>query len=1263
MSNYSASAGRGSAGAITSNSNRTFPLPIRRRSHQQQQQQQAQYQQLPNSPQVHQQHLRKGLRSFNAYADAVVQALACVHLPTDGFPNLASQPSLSQPLPPFTPSSSAAAPGGEAAVGTRTPQSTAPAVPPPLGHARRRISSAVSISYQPLSGGPRPTPAAVASDPFTVPMRWSFRDMGFSGAATAALPTATAVAGGGAPYSSSPPKLPSSSLAAALTSVTQTGTSRSSDLPSQFDDLFKCYICFDNMKRPVMCPSCSKIGCFDCVEKWLAQERNQCPHCRAPLSSSQLVHCRFMDDLAQLRGAMSDAVKTSVSQSGECTAHSAPMFYYCQTCSEALCSDCAVIDQKHKEHKLERLQSVYKEKRQLLENIMSAFQEKMQNLCTVDSLFAAAADQINQSYKDFTTLQKAQFDQAVIHGEYQLTEKGRDLQALKSTLRHEVEDTRMTVDLLRKFVYDSSQVDLIDKAQFISNLGHEQLQAPTTTLLSTKAPEFESNMIPPYQTNTFKIAQFTTLQEANSVAFSEPFRSSGLTWRLKVYCSGNGQSRGLYLSVFMELMKGYARAQYQYRIELVLQNLPTTGIAPQLVAREFTSEFESGECWGYNRFHRLSMLVPQGFLAPEKDVLEIRFSVRPVNYAILSRDLSQYAKELEETIAKADSSNTNAESGDAKDIPRDSGVELATTAREVSGNDLSRQDCSSHIANDNGHLPTATAKEHSVDTLHTNGEYSDDLTSREPRFGHASLSQSSVNGPQELRDVLSTAMSLARPSSTPVYEASLASHADWTDHHFQRSMDAEPMLERFGRDEDSVNRARPDRSEELDDFFDRLYGQFEVLQTRVERMGARQAGRLSIFPPHSSGTSRTHRRDDSGPSVTTSSLSDATPISNDDMEESGSESDTIEPSPPPTLGPLAALQIRANRMRLAALLEDSFDEEDLDDSLAERRHRRSDPRQALRSVYREQTRPSSSTTPSFDIELLRGASSLSGRAYDAGSVESMFDAIMGRTDGFGHDGDDILSHSPPRSYSPSEEHESDASSDEPFADAEGPSPGQTSPLVFSNGEDQTGSSPPTERTRGEISEEPADAGGTWELEGQRRESGFIVPTRRAACNGPVGPASTSVTSTLLSSSLMSGTVELADAPLIEFGSDLEGEGPLADEVEEASEHSNSRDRAGVSRALGEAGTGSLTLFRQKTQGTFAMPAAAPSSVGGERGGALSYRIRRGPGTPSPGAAVAAPASGAAEGTVGEATSGGSSSRGCRDRRLGGSDFADRDGFQ
>lgn len=42
------------------------------------------------------------------------------------------------------------------------------------------------------------------------------------------------------------------------------------------------------------------------------------------------------------------------------------------------------------------------------------------------------------------------------------------------------------------------------------------------------------------------------------------------------------------------------------------------------IVREFASDFEIGECWGYNRFFRLDLLDTEGYLNTELDTLILR---------------------------------------------------------------------------------------------------------------------------------------------------------------------------------------------------------------------------------------------------------------------------------------------------------------------------------------------------------------------------------------------------------------------------------------------------------------------------------------------------------------------------------------------------------------------------------------------------------------------------------------------------------------
>jgi len=49
--------------------------------------------------------------------------------------------------------------------------------------------------------------------------------------------------------------------------------------------------------------------------------------------------------------------------------------------------------------------------------------------------------------------------------------------------------------------------------------------------------------------------------------------------------------------------------------------------------REFASEFEVGECWGYNRFYRIDLLDREGYLNQEDDSITLKFFVRAPCYA------------------------------------------------------------------------------------------------------------------------------------------------------------------------------------------------------------------------------------------------------------------------------------------------------------------------------------------------------------------------------------------------------------------------------------------------------------------------------------------------------------------------------------------------------------------------------------------------------------------------------------------------------
>lgn len=69
------------------------------------------------------------------------------------------------------------------------------------------------------------------------------------------------------------------------------------------------------------------------------------------------------------------------------------------------------------------------------------------------------------------------------------------------------------------------------------------------------------------------------------------------------------------------LIFSFFNFRYEYRVEMVHQscNDPTKNII-----REFASDFEVGECWGYNRFFRLDLLANEGYLNRQNDTVILR---------------------------------------------------------------------------------------------------------------------------------------------------------------------------------------------------------------------------------------------------------------------------------------------------------------------------------------------------------------------------------------------------------------------------------------------------------------------------------------------------------------------------------------------------------------------------------------------------------------------------------------------------------------
>ncbi|XP_016345879.1 E3 ubiquitin-protein ligase TRIM37-like isoform X2 [Sinocyclocheilus anshuiensis] len=413
-------------------------------------------------------------------------------------------------------------------------------------------------------------------------------------------------------------------------------------------EVFRCFICMEKLRDARLCPHCSKLCCFSCIRRWLTEQRAQCPHCRAPLQLRELVNCRWAEEVTQQLDTLQlcNLTKHEENDKDKCENHHEKLSVFCWTCKKCICHQCALWGGMHGGHTFKPLAEIYEQhvtkvneevaklRRRLME-LISLVQEVEKNVEAV----RGAKDERVREIRNAVEMMIARLDN-------QLKNKLITLMGQKTSLTQETELLESLLQEVEHQLRSCSKSELISKSPEILLMFQQVHRKPMQSFVTTPVPpDFTSELVPAYDSSTFVLANFSTLRQRADPVYSPPLQISGLCWRLKVYPDGNGVVRGNYLSVFLELSAGLPEtSKYEYRVEMVHQasSDPTKNII-----REFASDFEVGECWGYNRFFRLDLLASEGYLNMQTDNLVLRYQVRSPTFFQKCRDQYWYITQLE----------------------------------------------------------------------------------------------------------------------------------------------------------------------------------------------------------------------------------------------------------------------------------------------------------------------------------------------------------------------------------------------------------------------------------------------------------------------------------------------------------------------------------------------------------------------------------------------------------------------------------------
>ncbi|CAF0782676.1 unnamed protein product [Adineta steineri] len=413
-------------------------------------------------------------------------------------------------------------------------------------------------------------------------------------------------------------------------------------------EVFRCFICMEKLRDARLCPHCSKLCCYPCIRRWLTDQRQQCPHCRATLRLHDLVNCRWAEEVTSQLDSLkvSEMSKQKREEKDKCEVHREKLSVFCSSCSKCICHQCALFNGAHAGHLFVPLDDVYQANLSAVnEHIGQLKRRHVELICliqdverNVESVKAAKDERLRETRNAMHVMQ-AKLDE-------QLKVKLDALNVQRLQFSREIELIDHVLQDIEHRVSTSGKAEVIGKQQDLLNSIQMIYRKPMTSFVTTPVPcDFPSEIVPQYDSSTFVITNFSILRHNVDPIYSQPLHINGLTWRLKVYPDGNGTVRGTYLSVFLELTNGLNEpSKYEYRVEMIhqLSKDPSKNIV-----REFASDFEVGECWGYNRFFLLDALISEGFLDTDSDILILRFQVRPPTYQQKCRDQQWYITHVE----------------------------------------------------------------------------------------------------------------------------------------------------------------------------------------------------------------------------------------------------------------------------------------------------------------------------------------------------------------------------------------------------------------------------------------------------------------------------------------------------------------------------------------------------------------------------------------------------------------------------------------
>lgn len=320
---------------------------------------------------------------------------------------------------------------------------------------------------------------------------------------------------------------------------------------------------------------------------------------------------------------------------GLCPDHQLEYFYFCQTCTECFCQDCAVFNPTHNLHKILHLSQI------VTRDLSEIFQHYAQiglRLNTLQQLISSTDLKISELFENYSKESRT-LSNAVEDMQDRLDscheKEVKKLEIRKKILQNEKNILEKIVKTVQTEIQYSTQVQLIKNSDVLLTKIKEIASVPWEDYEMPPFKDFTSELLPRYKSVQFTINNFS----CQSGCINSPvLKINSNHWSLSVYPKGNGPSASEFISVFLTLTKGVQKvAYYDFFIEIINKNSEFS------VSKECSLQYKQGECWGFSKFVPIRQL-DEGFV--ENDSVQFRFAVRSSSFKQVVEDQQVFIAEL-----------------------------------------------------------------------------------------------------------------------------------------------------------------------------------------------------------------------------------------------------------------------------------------------------------------------------------------------------------------------------------------------------------------------------------------------------------------------------------------------------------------------------------------------------------------------------------------------------------------------------------------